>query len=210
MIRPIRVYPDPVLRVRCPEVSRFDEELARLVADMVQTMHAAPGVGLAAPQVGVEQRVAVVDLSVGRDPDSVLVLVNPVIEAAAGAEVDTEGCLSIPDFTDKVLRPERLEVSAAGLDGERQRFVAEGFLARAICHEIDHLDGVLFVDHLRGLRKERAKRFLKKLAKEEQGRAEERLASSAAGGGVGAEREGGGNAERAPEERQWDEARASR
>ena len=196
MIRPIRVYPDPVLRVRCPEVTGFDEELLRLVADMVQTMHAAPGVGLAAPQVGVEQRVAVVDLSVGRDPDSVLVLVNPVIEAAEGADVDTEGCLSIPDFTDKVLRPARLEVSAAGLDGERQSFVAEGFLARAICHEIDHLDGVLFVDHLRGLRKERAKRFLKKLVKEELAKEQTQ--------------EHDGREDRAREERRWDEAPVSR
>ena len=211
MIRPIRVYPDPVLRVRCPEVTGFDEELARLVADMVETMHAAPGVGLAAPQVGVEQRVAVVDLSVGRDPASVLVLVNPVIEAVEGADVDTEGCLSIPDFTDKVLRPLRLEVSAAGLDGERQAFVAEGFLARAICHEVDHLDGVLFVDHLRGLRKERAKRFLKKLAKEQLGNEQEGFVPPAAGGGAEqGRRDEGGREGRAPEERQWDEAPASR
>ena len=221
MIRPIRVYPDPVLRVRCPEVTRFDGELAGLVADMVETMHAAPGVGLAAPQVGVEQRVAVVDLSVGRDPGSVLVLVNPVIEAAEGAEVDTEGCLSIPDFTDKVLRPRRLEVSAAGLDGERYAFVAEGFLARAICHEVDHLDGVLFVDHLRGLRRERAKRFLKKLAKEELAKGpsakeewekeepedEGRLPPAAVERGRSEE---SGSEGRAPEERQWDEAPASR
>jgi peptide deformylase len=166
MILPIRVYPDPVLRVRCADVTRFDEELARLVADMLETVHAAPGVGLAASQVGIERRVAVVDLSVGRDPEAVLVLVNPVIEAAEGLEVDTEGCLSIPELTEKVPRPERVEVSAVDLAGERRRFVAEGFLARAICHEVDHLDGVLFVDRLRGLRKERAKRHLKRLARE--------------------------------------------
>jgi peptide deformylase len=148
---------------------------------------------------------------VGRDAASVLVLVNPVIEAAEEADVDTEGCLSIPDFTDKVLRPLRLEVSASGLDGERQAFVAEGFLARAICHEVDHLDGVLFVDHLRGLRKERAKRFLKKLAKEELTRAQEGLVPPAAGGGAEQpRREEGGREGRAPEERQWDEAPASR
>ena len=168
------------------------------------------GVGLAAPQVGVEQRVAVVDLSVGRDPASVLVLVNPVIETVEGADVDTEGCLSIPDFTDKVLRPLRLEVSAAGLDGERQAFVAEGFLARAICHEVDHLDGVLFVDHLRGLRKERAKRFLKKLAKEQLGNEQEGFVPPAAGGAEQGRRDEGGREGRAPEERQWDEAPASR
>jgi peptide deformylase len=170
VILPIRVYPDPVLRVRCAEVTRFDDELVRLVADMLDTVHTAPGVGLAASQVGIERRVAVVDLSVGKDPAAVLVLVNPVIEAAEGADVDTEGCLSIPDLTDKVLRPTRVEVSAADLTGERRRFVAEGFLARAICHEVDHLDGILFVDHLRGLRRERAKRFLKRMAREQQER----------------------------------------
>lgn len=167
-IRPIRLYPDPVLRVRCADVTRFDDELATLVADMVETMHAAPGVGLAASQVGVERRVAVVDLTVGKDPGGVLVLVNPVIESREGLEVDTEGCLSIPELTEKVPRPERVVVSAAGLDGERRTFLAEGFLARAICHEVDHLDGVLFVDHLRGLRRERARRFLKRLAREQQ------------------------------------------
>jgi peptide deformylase len=154
-------------------------------------MHAAPGVGLAAPQVGVERRVAVVDLSVGRDPDSVLVLVNPLIEGAEGVEVDTEGCLSIPDFTEKVPRPTRVAVSAADLTGERRSFVAEGFLARAICHEIDHLDGVLFVDHLRGLRKERAKRFLKKLAREQEPMPDPEGRESR-------------------EQRKWDEASASR
>ena len=201
MIRPIRVYPDPVLRVRCPEVSRFDEELARLLADMVETMHAAPGVGLAAPQVGVEQRVAVVDLSVGRDPGSVLVLVNPVIENAEGAEVDVEGCLSIPELTEKVPRPERLTVSAADPTGERRTFAAEGFLARAICHEIDHLDGILFVDHLRGLRRERAKRFLKRLLKEQ-----EELRQ----GAPGAVAAGAAPRTEGVEEGQWDEAPARR
>jgi peptide deformylase len=169
-VRPIRLYPDRVLRVRCREVTRCDEELARLVADMVDTMHQAPGVGLAAPQVGVEARVAVVDPSVGKDPAALLVMVNPVIEAAEGLEVDSEGCLSIPELSDKVARPTRIEVAASDLDGERRSFVAEGFLARVICHEVDHLDGVLFVDHLHGLRKERAKRFLKRLAREQEER----------------------------------------
>ena len=163
MIRPIRVYPDPVLRVRCPEAAAFDEELTRLVADMVETMHAAPGVGLAAPQVGVERRVAVVDLSVGRDPASVLVLVNPVIEAAEGSEIDTEGCLSIPDFTEKVDRPERVRVAAQTVDGAPFELEAEGFFARALCHEIDHLDGILFIDRLTGLRRQLALRRLKRL-----------------------------------------------
>jgi peptide deformylase len=169
-VLPIRIFPDPVLRVRCSEVTRFDDDLAKLVGDMVETMHAAPGVGLAASQVGVERRVAVVDLSVGKDPSSLLVLINPVIESGEGLELDSEGCLSIPDLSEKVPRPTHLEVSACDLTGASQRFVAEGFLARAICHEVDHLDGVLFVDHLHGLRKERARRFLKRLAREQEER----------------------------------------
>ena len=169
-VLPIRIYPDPVLRVRCAEVTAFDDELARLVADMVETMHAAPGVGLAASQVGVEKRVAVVDLSVGQDPEQLLVLVNPLIVADEGSEVESEGCLSIPEYTDKVDRPFKVEVVAQDAAGAPKRIVAEGWLARAICHEVDHLDGVLFVDHLHGLRRERAKRALKKLAKEQEQR----------------------------------------
>ena len=170
-VLPIRIYPDPVLRVRCAEVTAFDDELRQLVADMVETMHAAPGVGLAASQVGVEKRVAVVDISVGQDPEQLMVLVNPMIVRDEGSVVDTEGCLSIPDFTEKVDRPEQVEVMALDATGAQQRFVADGWLARAICHEVDHLDGVLFVDHLHGLRRERAKRALKKMVKEQEQRA---------------------------------------
>ena len=169
-LRPIRLFPDPVLRVRCREVTEFDAELSRLVADMVDAMHAAPGVGLPASQVGVDRRVAVVDLSVGKDPAQVLVLVNPVIGGREGLEVDVEGCLSIPDFTEKVPRPLRVEVRAQDASGAAQHFEAEDWLARAICHEVDHLDGILFVDHLHGLRRERAKRALKRLGREQEHR----------------------------------------
>lgn len=164
-VLPIRIYPDPVLRVRCPEVTSFDAALAELARDMVDTMHAAPGVGLAAPQVGREVRLAVVDVSVGANPADLHVLVNPEILGAAGAETDSEGCLSIPEFTEKVDRPETLTVTAQRLDGTRFELRAEGFFARAVAHEIDHLNGVLFVDHLRGLRRERARRFLRRLAR---------------------------------------------
>jgi peptide deformylase len=160
----IRLYPDPVLRQRCAEVDRFDEELARLVGDMVETMYAAPGIGLAASQVGVERRVAVVDLSVGEDPGQLLVLVNPVLLSAGGREDDSEGCLSIPDFNEKVTRPETVAIAARDARGEAYELTANGLLARAIQHEMDHLDGVLFVDHLRGLRRERARRHLQRLA----------------------------------------------
>ncbi len=168
MIRPIRLYPDPVLRVRCPEVEVFDDELRRLADDMVETMHKAPGIGLAAPQIGVESRVLVVDLSVGEDSDQLHVLINPEILDCEGRGVEVEGCLSIPGITDKVPRAKFIRVRARDASGETFEIEAEDWLARAIQHEIDHLDGILFVDHLRGLRKERVKRQLKKLAEENE------------------------------------------
>ena len=164
----IRTYPDPVLRVECASVGVIDDAVRALIADMVETMHAAPGVGLAASQVGVEKRVAVVDLSVGEDPTALVVLVNPKITVREGASMENEGCLSIPDLTEKVERPEVIQVEALDAEGTPHRFQAEGWLARAICHEVDHLDGVLFIDHLRGLRREHAKRFLKRLAREQE------------------------------------------
>ena len=167
-VLPIRIYPDPVLRAKCREVTEFDDRLRKLVRDMIETMHAAPGIGLAAPQVGVELRVAVLDLSVGEDPSQVHTLVNPRIVHREGLETDVEGCLSLPGITDKVDRPLRVKVEAVDPKGQPVEIVAEDWLARALSHEIDHLDGVLFVDHLRGLRKERVKRQLKKLAAERE------------------------------------------
>lgn len=162
----IRLYPDPVLREKCAPVEVFDAELRQLAQDMVETMHAAPGIGLAASQVGITKRLAVVDLSVGEDPDQILILVNPEVLETEGKETDVEGCLSLPGITDKVTRPLRLRLRALDLEGEAFEIEADDWLARAICHEIDHLDGVLFVDHLRGLRKERARRQLKKLVRQ--------------------------------------------
>lgn len=167
-ILPIRIYPDPVLRVECPPVETFDDALCQLASDMVETMHAAPGVGLAAPQVGVEQRIAVVDVSVGKEAEKLRVLVNPRIVAEDGDDVDSEGCLSIPGFTEKVKRPWTVEVVAQDVQGEEFCFTTEDFEARAICHEIDHLNGVLFVDRLRGLRRDRARRQLKRLARSQE------------------------------------------
>ena len=165
---PIRQYPDPVLRRECPPVERFDDELRRLAADMVDTMHAAPGIGLAAPQVGVETRLAVVDLSGGEDPEAVYVLVNPRIVDSEGRGVELEGCLSIPDLNEKVTRPTQVVVEAQDLDGRPFLLEAEEWLARAICHEVDHLDGVLFPDRLRGLRREKARRALRRLRQESE------------------------------------------
>lgn len=167
-IRPIRIYPDPVLREKCPPVERFDRELATLVDDMVETMHGAPGVGLAAPQVGVEQRVAVVDLSVGEDPDALHVLVNPEVVEQDGQGTEVEGCLSIPELTEKVDRATRIRVRARDVRGEAFELEADDWLARAVLHEIDHLDGVLFVDRLRGLRKDRARRHLRRLLRAQE------------------------------------------
>ncbi|MXX76013.1 MAG: peptide deformylase [Holophagales bacterium] len=162
-VLPIRQYPDPVLRVRCVPVEDFGLDLKRLVEDMIQTMHDAPGVGLAAPQVGVELRVAVVDATAGMDPEAVRVLVNPEILDAAGVDTDTEGCLSIPDFTEQVTRPASVRVAARDLEGEAYEIDADELEARAIQHELDHLDGILFVDRLRGLRRQRARSFLRRL-----------------------------------------------
>ena len=164
-ILPIRIYPDPVLREVCPPVTDFGGgALRKLARDMVETMHAAPGVGLAAPQVGLTVRLAVVDLTVGKEPEELRVLVNPEVLEPEGNEVEEEGCLSIPGLLDKVERPARVRVRAQDVDGAPFEFAAEGWLARAVCHEVDHLDGVLFTDRLRGLRRERAKRQLRRLA----------------------------------------------
>ncbi|HEV7506605.1 MAG TPA: peptide deformylase [Thermoanaerobaculia bacterium] len=162
----IRIYPDPILRVKCRPVVEIDARVKKLAADMVETMHAAPGVGLAAPQVGVDLRLAVVDVSIGENPSDVHVLINPEVVERSGLDSDTEGCLSLPGITDKVDRPAFVTVRAQDLGGHPIELQAEGFHARALCHEIDHLDGILFPDHLRGLRKERVRRQLKKLADE--------------------------------------------
>lgn len=167
-VRSIRLFPDDVLRVRCEPVESFDDELAALVADMIETMHAAPGIGLAAPQVGVTRRVFVVDLSVGEDPEQIHVFVNPRLVEEEGQVADFEGCLSLPELSEKVERPQRVVVEAQGVDGASFRLEAEEWLARAICHENDHLDGVLFVDRLRGLRREKARRQLKKMIRERE------------------------------------------
>ena len=162
---PIKFHPDPVLRVKCATVQTFDEELKRLAQDMIQTMNSAPGVGLAACQIGREIRLAIVDPSAGEDPNSLHVLVNPEVIDDRGRVVDDEGCLSIPGITEKVARPSYVKIEAQDLEG--QTFVLEGeeLMARVICHEVDHLNGVLFIDRLTGLRKEKVKRKMKRLAR---------------------------------------------
>lgn len=137
-----------------------------LVADMIDTCHAAPGIGLAAPQIGVNLRVAIVDLSVGAEPGALIVLVNPTIVEAVGEQKEEEGCLSIPDVAEKVFRPARVRVRAGDEKGVVREIEASGLLARAFAHEVDHLNGTLFVDRLRGIKRDLTwKRIEKRKAK---------------------------------------------
>lgn len=151
-VRFLHVLGSPVLRQRAPEVARVDDEVRRLVDDLFETMHAAKGVGLAAPQVGASQRVAVVD--VGEDLGPPLVLINPrIVESSAELETAEEGCLSIPDIYGDVERPLSVVLEALDRDGKEYRVPATGYRARAIQHEIDHLDGILFIDRLSAVRR---------------------------------------------------------
>lgn len=153
-IREIVKYGDPRLVAKNESVKDFaDPGLATLLTDMTETCWAAPGVGLAAPQIGVNLRVAIVDLSVGKDPTQVIVLVNPVVVNAQGRIRDEEGCLSLPDLAETVDRPERVTVEAYDECGNKRTLDGRDLLARAFCHEIDHLDRRLFIDRLSPLKK---------------------------------------------------------
>ena len=154
MLRPILRYGERPLHAPAEPVSRFDQNLESLIDDMVETMYAAPGIGLAAPQVGVALRVFVADLSVGRDPTQLIVMINPEFVEREGTQLEEEGCLSLPGFNATVLRPGRAVVRGLDREGREQRIAATGLLARAFQHEIDHLDGRLFVDRLRGIRRD--------------------------------------------------------
>jgi peptide deformylase len=165
MILPIVKYGAEVLRRPTALVTDFDGALQTLVDDMVDTMYAAPGIGLAANQVGVSRRIAVVDLSVGKRPQELHVLINVEIVERLGQQMEEEGCLSIPDFTENVMRPERVKARYLDRNGQPRELWGEGLMARALCHETDHLNGNLFVDHLRGLKKERILKKIQKLAK---------------------------------------------
>jgi len=167
-IRPVRVYGDPVLRQRAVEVTAFDDELQRLVADLHDTMQAYRGVGLAANQVGVPQRVAVVDVPIDDVSHATYTLVNPVIVSRSGSESGEEGCLSIPGIYEDVSRSFTIRVHALDAQGAPLELDAEGYLARAIQHEIDHLDGVLFVDRLSPLKRQFLRRSLELLARGER------------------------------------------
>lgn len=161
-LRKILIFPDPVLRKIAEPVDRIDESLKRLIGDMIETMHAAPGVGLAAPQVGVSQRVIVADPSAGENPDLALELMNPEIISSMGSVQHEEGCLSLPEVEVKVQRAEQIVVKAQRLDGRMQTIEAEGYLSYILQHEIDHLNGVLIIDSLGPVKRDLVKRKLRK------------------------------------------------
>lgn len=163
MIYPIVKYPEPVLARVAEPVTEFDSELETLVEDMFQSMYAAEGIGLAAPQVGVSRRIAIVDTSFGKEAKDRIVLINPQIVEREGRQTEEEGCLSLPDIRDKVARDLRVRVRAQNVKGEW--FEVEGLelLSRAFQHEIDHLDGVLFIDRVSRLKRDLILRRIRKM-----------------------------------------------
>jgi peptide deformylase len=165
-IRPIIKYGDPVLHGPAEPVETIDDSIRSLLADMVQTMYAAPGIGLAAPQVGVPLRVIVIDLSVGEDRDQLIQLVNPEFVLKEGEQRHEEGCLSVPGFGGSPVRPARVEVKGLDPAGAERVYTGTELLARAFCHEIDHIDGLLFVDRLSPLKRDLMKRRLRKKVRE--------------------------------------------
>jgi len=165
-IYPIVKFGDPVLEKPATTIKKFDAELEELSEDMFASMYAAQGVGLAAPQIGKSIRLAVVDVSNGKNPEAKIVLVNPEVIHAEGEVREEEGCLSIPGFRGYVIRPQFVTVKAQNLKGEPFEIRGENLLARAFCHEIDHLNGILFLQHLSMLKRDLIRRKIKKLRKE--------------------------------------------
>ena len=164
-IRRILTFPEPSLRGTARPVENITGETAKWVEDMAQTMYAAPGIGLAATQVGVALRIFVADISVGRNPADLLVFVNPEFIEREGMQLEEEGCLSVPGFNATVARPARVTVKGLNRNGDEQVMEATGLLARCFQHEMDHLEGTLFVDRLRGLQKDLIVRKIRKLSR---------------------------------------------
>jgi peptide deformylase len=154
-----------VLHDKARAVDAITPDIDRLVEDMIETMYAAPGVGLAAPQLGVPLRLFVVDVSVGRDPAGLLVMINPEYVERDGMQLEEEGCLSVPGFNATVVRPMRAVVKGLDRHGNPQQHEGTGLLARAFQHEMDHLDGTLFVDRLRGIKRDLIVRKIRKLTR---------------------------------------------
>jgi peptide deformylase len=166
MIRPILRYGDRGLAASASAVTRFDDDLQRLIDDMVETMYAAPGIGLAATQIGVPLRLFVVDLSVGKKNGDLITLANPEFVEREGMQIEEEGCLSVPGFNASVVRPSRIVIRGQDRDGVERHVEGTSLLARAFQHEMDHLDGMLFVDRLRGIKRDMIVRKIAKLRRE--------------------------------------------
>ena len=168
MIRTILTYPNPELKKKSAPITIISDPIRELVHDMVETMYAAPGVGLAAPQVGAHQRVIIIDISGKNEPPDLIVAINPIIVHAEGEAYEEEGCLSVPDYAANVRRYARVIVKALDLSGAERTWKAEDLLAIAFQHEIDHLEGILFVDHLSALKRELFQRKARKAAEEKR------------------------------------------
>jgi peptide deformylase len=165
MVRPILKYGDTPLHAPAAAVEEITSDIEKIVDDMIETMYAAPGIGLAATQVGVPLRIFVVDLSVGRDPQGLIVMINPEIVAMDGMQLEEEGCLSLPGFNATVVRPAKTVVRGLDRHGAVHEHEGTGLLARAFQHEMDHLDGTLFVDRLRGIKRDLIVRRIRKLSR---------------------------------------------
>ncbi|HTY21062.1 MAG TPA: peptide deformylase [Geobacteraceae bacterium] len=166
MIRKILTFPDPELKKKSLPVTIINDKTRELIQDMAETMYDAPGVGLAAPQIGVHQRIIIIDVSSREETPALIVAINPVIVHADGESFEEEGCLSVPKYAANVRRHARVVVRAVNLSGEEVTYKADGLLAIAFQHEIDHLDGILFIDHLSPLKKDMFRKKYRRLAEE--------------------------------------------
>jgi len=166
MIYPIVKYGQPVLEKRGEDITEFDTpELHQLIEDMFESMYAAKGVGLAAPQIGVGKRLAVIDITTGEDPAQKIVLINPQIVKAEGSQKSEEGCLSLPTFREQVVRPLKVTVVAQDTKGKQVEMAGDDLLARAFLHETDHLNGKLYISHISALKRDLIRRKVRKLQK---------------------------------------------
>ena len=169
MVKEILTYPNPELKKKSVPVTIINEATIELVSDMAETMYAAPGVGLAAPQIGVHQRVIVIDVAGKDEKPDLIVAINPVIVHAEGESYEEEGCLSVPKYAANVRRHARLVVKALNLRGEEVTYRADGLLSIAFQHEIDHLDGILFVDHISPLKRDMFRKKYRRMAEDQDG-----------------------------------------
>jgi len=165
MIREIVKYPDPILQKKTEPVVEFNDELQSLVDDMFESMYTAQGIGLAAPQIGISKRLTVIDLSFKKNPEEKIVLINPEIIHKEGKQNEEEGCLSLPEIREKVSRAQKVRVRAQNVKGEWFEIDGEELLARAFQHEIDHLDGVLFIFRVSALKRDLLLRKIRKMQK---------------------------------------------